>query len=93
MRIDELGRRPDRPQCERRAIQELADDVEPEEEEETEGEDDSAAISATLLQLKEDALARFAKINRLYEKMSGPWSTTATAARNTSGCATISATS
>src|SRR5258705_13049172 len=50
-------------------IQDLADDVEPEEEEETEGEDESGALSASLLQLKEDALARFSKIHRLYEKM------------------------
>jgi len=69
MRIDELVDGLIDPNAKDEPIQELADDVEPEEEEETEGEDDSAAISATLLQLKEDALARFAKINRLYEKM------------------------
>jgi len=50
-------------------IQEIADDVEPEDDEESNGEDDAAALSASLLQLKEDALARFAKIHRLYEKM------------------------
>src|SRR6266568_4527654 len=69
MRIDELVDGLVDPNAKDEPIQELADDVEPEEEEETEGEDDSAAISATLLQLKEDALARFAKIHRLYEKM------------------------
>src|SRR5881396_2633401 len=69
MRIDELVGGLIDPNAKDEPIQELADDVEPEEEEETEGEDDSAAISATLLQLKEDALARFAKIHRLYEKM------------------------
>ena len=69
MRIDELVDGLIDPNAKDEPIQELADDVEPEEEEETEGEDDSAAISATLLQLKEDALARFAKIQRLYEKM------------------------
>ncbi len=69
MRIDELVDGLIDPNAKDEPIQELADDVEPEEEEETEGEDDSAAISATLLQLKEDALARFAKIHRLYEKM------------------------
>src|SRR5467141_4118745 len=69
MRIDELVDGLIDPTAKDEPIQELADDVEPEEEEETEGEDDSAAISATLLRLKEDALARFAKINRLYEKM------------------------
>jgi RNA polymerase primary sigma factor len=69
MRIDELVDGLIDPNAKNEPIQELADDVEPEEEEETEGEDDSAAISATLLRLKEDALARFAKIHRLYEKM------------------------
>jgi len=69
MRIDELVDGLIDPTAKDEPIQELADDVEPEEEEETEGEDDSAAISATLLRLKEDALARFAKIHRLYEKM------------------------
>ena len=69
MRIDELVDGLIDPNAKDEPIQELADDVEPEEEEETEGEDDSAALSATLLQLKEDALARFSKIHRLYEKM------------------------
>jgi len=50
-------------------IQEIAEDVEPEDDEESNGEDDAAALSASLLKLKEDALARFAKIHRLYEKM------------------------
>ena len=69
MRIDELVDGLIDPNAKDEPIQELADDVEPEEEEETEGEDDSAALSATLQRLKEDALARFAKIHRLYEKM------------------------
>src|SRR6266853_1598078 len=69
MRIDELVDGLIDPNAKDEPIQELPDDVEPEEEDETDGEDDSAAISATLLQLKEDALARFAKIQRLYEKM------------------------
>ena len=69
MRIDELVDGLIDPNAKDEPIQELPDDVEPEEEDETEGEDDSAAISATLLQLKEDALARFTKIQRLYEKM------------------------
>ena len=69
MRIDELVDGLIDPNAKDEPIQELADDVEPEEEEETDGEDESAALSATLLQLKEDALARFAKIHRLYEKM------------------------
>src|SRR3989454_874568 len=69
MRIDELVDGLVDPNAKDEPIHELAEDVEPEEEEETEGEDDSAALSATLLQLKEDALARFSKIHRLYEKM------------------------
>jgi len=69
MRIDELVDGLIDPNAKDEPIQELADDVEPEEEEETDGEDENAALSASLLQLKEDALARFAKINRLYEKM------------------------
>jgi RNA polymerase primary sigma factor len=69
MRIDELVDGLIDPNAKDEPIQELADDVEPEEEEETDGEDESAALSASLLQLKEDALARFGKIGRLYEKM------------------------
>jgi RNA polymerase primary sigma factor len=69
MRIDELVDGLVDPNAKDEPIQELPEDVEPEEEEDTEGEDDSAAISASLLQLKEDALARFAKFHRLYEKM------------------------
>src|SRR5882762_10463926 len=69
MRIDELVDGLIDPNAKDEPIHELADDVEPEEGEETEGEDESAALSASLLQLKEDALARFSKIHRLYEKM------------------------
>ena len=69
MRIDELVDGLIDPNAKDEPIQELPDDLEPEEEEEAEGEDDSAALSASLLQLKEDALARYAKIHRLYEKM------------------------
>jgi RNA polymerase primary sigma factor len=69
MRIDELVDGLVDPNAKDEPIQELADDVEPEEEEEGEGEDENAALSASLLQLKEDALGRYAKINRLYEKM------------------------
>src|SRR5205807_10053326 len=67
--IDELVDGAVGPDAKDEPVQEVAEGVEPEEEDETEGEDDSAAISATLLQLKEDALARFAKIQRLYEKV------------------------
>ena len=69
MRIDELVDGLVDPNAKDEPIQELPDDLEPEEEEEADGEDDSAALSASLLQLKEDALARYAKIHRLYEKM------------------------
>jgi len=61
MRIDELVDGLIDPNAKDEPIQELADDVEPEEEEETDGEDESAALSATLLRLKEDALARFSR--------------------------------
>jgi len=69
MRIDELVDGLIDPNAKNEPIQELPEDLEPEEEEEGEGEDEGAALSASLLQLKEDALARFAKFNRLYEKM------------------------
>ena len=69
MRVDELVDGLIDPNAKNEPIQELPDDVEPEDEEEGEGEDDGAALSASLLKLKEDALARFAKIHRLYEKM------------------------
>src|SRR5438874_2121067 len=69
MRIDELVDGLIDPNAKDEPIQELPDDGEPEEGEASEGEDDGSAVSATLLQLKEDALARFAKIQRLYEKM------------------------
>src|SRR5689334_22044415 len=69
MRIDELVDGLIDPNAKDEPIQELAEDVEPEEEEEGEGEDENAALSASLLQLKQDALARFSKIHRLYEKM------------------------
>src|SRR5882724_7006217 len=56
MRIDELVDGLIDPNAKDEPIQELADDVEPEEEDETEGEDENAALSASLLRLKEDAL-------------------------------------
>ena len=69
MRVDELVDGLIDPNAKNEPIQELPEDVEPEDEEEGEGEDDGAALSASLLRLKEGALARFAKIHRLYEKM------------------------
>ncbi len=68
MRIDELVDGLIDPNAKDQPIEELPEDVEPEEEEEGEDEDDGA-LSASMLKLKEDALARFAKIHRLYEKM------------------------
>jgi RNA polymerase primary sigma factor len=68
MRIDELVDGLIDPNAKDQPIEELPEDVEPEEEEEAEGEDDGA-LSASMLKLKEEALARFAKIHRLYEKM------------------------
>ncbi|MGC2520012.1 MAG: RNA polymerase sigma factor RpoD [Burkholderiales bacterium] len=67
MRIDELVDGLIDPNAKEEPIEELADDVEPEEEEESE-DAAAAALSASLLQLKEGALARFTKIHRLYEK-------------------------
>jgi len=67
MRIDELVDGLIDPDAKDEPIEELADDVEPEDE--LDEDDEAAALSASLLQLKEDALARFAKIQRLYEKM------------------------
>jgi RNA polymerase primary sigma factor len=75
MRIDELvdglvdPNAKDEPVPEVAAAAEDADADADEEEEEGEEGDDAAAISASLLQLKEDALERFAKIHRLHEKM------------------------
>ncbi len=69
MRVDELVDGMIDPDAKDEPIQEISDEVEPEEDEEGNAEDDAAAISASLLQLKEDALARFAKIHRLYERM------------------------
>ena len=48
---------------------EIAEEAEVEEESEEEEGDDSAAISASMLQLKEDSLERFGKIHRLFEKL------------------------
>ena len=71
MRIDELVDGLVDPNAKDEPPPEMAEaEVEDEEEEEEEEEgDDSAAISASLLQLKEDALERFGKIHRLFEKL------------------------
>ena len=68
MRIDELVDGLIDPNASTEPIAELAEE-EVEEEEELDEEAQSAAILASLLQLKEDSLERFAVIHRLYEKL------------------------
>jgi RNA polymerase primary sigma factor len=71
MRIDELVDGLVDPNAKEEPLPEIAAeeaDLDEEEEEEGEGED-SGALSASLLQLKEDSLERYAKIHRLYEKL------------------------
>ena len=71
MRIDELVDGLIDPNAkDQEPVEEVAaEDVEPEQEEEVDEEQQSAAITAGLLKLKEESLARFAKIKRLNEKM------------------------
>jgi len=77
MRIDELVDGlidPNAKEEEAQPAQEAAEDADADEESDEDGddeeeEDDGAAISASLLQLKEDALERFGKINRLNDKL------------------------
>ncbi|MCZ7563075.1 MAG: RNA polymerase sigma factor RpoD [Burkholderiales bacterium] len=75
MRIDELvdglidpNAKEEEPLPEAAAVEESESESEADEGDEEEG-DDGAAISASLLQLKEDSLERFAKINRLHERL------------------------
>src|SRR5487761_2707519 len=69
MRIDELVDGLIDPNAKNEPVAELAEVVvEEEEEEELDEEAQNAAITASLQQLKEDALARFAVIHRLFEK-------------------------
>jgi RNA polymerase primary sigma factor len=77
MRIDELVDGlidPNAKEDEAQPVQEAAEESEADEDADEddaddEEEDDGAAISASLLQLKEDALERFGKINRLNDKL------------------------
>jgi RNA polymerase primary sigma factor len=74
MRIDELVDGLVDPNAKDEPVPEVAaaaEDADADADDEEEGEegDDAAAMSASLLQLKEDALERFAKIHRLHEKM------------------------
>jgi RNA polymerase primary sigma factor len=69
MRIDEVVDGLIDPNAKDEPPQEMAEEAELEEEEEEDEEAQSAALSASLLQLKEDALDRFAKIHRSNEKL------------------------
>jgi RNA polymerase primary sigma factor len=71
MRIDELVDGLIDPNATDEDIEALAEDEEMEVEEDTEDEDDdgSARISASLLQLKQDALERFSVIHALFTKL------------------------
>jgi RNA polymerase primary sigma factor len=71
MRIDEVVDGLIDPNAKDQPPQEMGEEaeVEDEEEEEQDEEAQNAALSASLLQLKEDALDRFAKIHRLNEKL------------------------
>ncbi|MCC6473074.1 MAG: RNA polymerase sigma factor RpoD [Burkholderiales bacterium] len=71
MRIDELVDGLVDPNAKEEPIRQLAEELEPEDDEDDEedADDEGAAIAASLLQLKQDSLVRFAKIRRLYEKL------------------------
>jgi RNA polymerase primary sigma factor len=71
MRIDELVDGLVDPNAKDEPVQHVAEEVEPDDEEEddADADDDGAAMAASLLQLKADSLARFAKIRRLFDKM------------------------
>ncbi|HKC42699.1 MAG TPA: RNA polymerase sigma factor RpoD [Burkholderiales bacterium] len=71
MRIDELVDGLVDPNAKDEPMPEMAEEAEldDEEDEETEEGDASAALSASMLQLKEDALERYGKIHRLFEKL------------------------
>jgi RNA polymerase primary sigma factor len=71
MRIDEVVDGLIDPNAKDQPPQEMAVEAEVEEEEEEEEDEEAqnAAITASLLQLKEDALDRFAKIHRFNEKL------------------------
>jgi len=68
MRIDELVDGLIDPNAKEEPIEEIAEEAEIEEEMEESEEDGAAALTASLLQLKQDALMRFNKIRRLYDK-------------------------
>ncbi len=72
MRIDELVDGLIDPNAKEEPLPEVSAPAEVDEDEEEDEEadgDDAAAITASLLQLKADALERFTKINRLYDRL------------------------
>jgi RNA polymerase primary sigma factor len=71
MRIDELVDGLIDPNAKDEPLPEIAEEADggEEEGEEEEGDDGAAALTASLLALKEGALERFAKITKLYEKL------------------------
>jgi RNA polymerase primary sigma factor len=73
MRIDELVDGLVDPNAKDEPMPEMAEEAELDDEEDEEAEegDASAALSASMLQLKEDALERYGKIHRLFEKLKG----------------------
>jgi RNA polymerase primary sigma factor len=68
MRIDELIDGLIDPKAKDEPIEEVAEEVEVEEEIEETEEEGAAKLSASLLQLKQDAMVHFNKIRRLYDK-------------------------
>ncbi len=68
MRIDELVDGLIDPNAKEEPIEEIAEEAEIEEETEESEDEQAAAVSASLLQLKEDAMVRFRKMSRLYDK-------------------------
>ncbi len=68
MRIDELVDGLIDPNAKEELIEEIAEEAEIEEETEESEDEAAAAVSASLLQLKGDAMVRFNKIQRLYDK-------------------------
>ncbi len=69
MRIDELVDGLVDPNAKDQPLPEMAEEAELEEEESEEEGEEGGALSASLLQLKEDSLERYAKMHRLYEKL------------------------
>jgi len=68
MRIDELVDGLIDPNAKEEPIEEIAEEAEIEEEIEESEDEAAAAVSASLLQLKQDAMVRFRKMSRLYDK-------------------------